>query len=123
MNSFSDRLNKAMIEKNIKQSELAEKTGITKGAISQYLKGEYIPKQVNTYKIAKALGINPAWLMGKNVTMELGGETEYYLDEEAKQIAHELFINKDLRILFDAARDISKEDLKFVYEMVKKLKN
>ena len=71
MSSFASRLNKAMELRNMKQSELVEKTGITKGAISQYLKGKYAPKQINTYKIAKALNVNPVWLLGKDVSMEL----------------------------------------------------
>lgn len=72
MSSFASRLNKAMELRNMKQSELVEKTGITKGAISQYLKGEYEPKQINLYKISKALQVNPVWLMGKEVDMENG---------------------------------------------------
>lgn len=57
--SFASRLKQAMELRNMKQSELVEKTGITKGAISQYLKGKYEPKQNNVYKIAKALNVNP----------------------------------------------------------------
>lgn len=68
--SFSERLKKALSIKNISQAELVERTGITKGAISQYVKGEYTPKQINTYKIAKALDVNEAWLMGHDVSME-----------------------------------------------------
>lgn len=68
--TFSERLKKALSIKNISQAELVERTGITKGAISQYVKGEYVPKQINTYKIAKALNVNEAWLMGHDVSME-----------------------------------------------------
>ena len=35
--------------------------------ISTYLRGSYIPKQKNIYKMAKALNVNEAWLMGEDV--------------------------------------------------------
>lgn len=122
MDSFANRLNKAMELRNIKQAELVEKTGITKGAISQYLKGEYEPKQINTYKIAKALSVNPAWLMGKDVDIDNNELDNYYIDEEVRQIAQELFNNKELRMLMDASRKVSKEDLKNLYNIVKSMK-
>lgn len=69
-NNFAKRLEKALEFRNIKQSELVERTQISKSAISQYLSGAFEPKQKNIYKISKALDINPAWLMGKDVKME-----------------------------------------------------
>lgn len=68
--SFAQRLAAAMDIRNVKQSELVEKTGITKGAISSYVSGEYVPKQTNTYKLAQALDVNPTWLMGYDVPMD-----------------------------------------------------
>lgn len=61
---FSERLNEAMQAKNISQAQLVEKTGIGKSTMSQYLSGKYKAKQDNITKIAEALHISPAWLMG-----------------------------------------------------------
>lgn len=68
--NFNERLKYAMEVKNIKQVELVERTGISKSGISQYLSGEYAAKQDNVFLLAKALDVDPAWLMGKNVPME-----------------------------------------------------
>lgn len=54
----------------MKQSELVEKTKIGKSSISTYISGAYEPKQKNIYKIAKALDVSEAWLMGMDVSME-----------------------------------------------------
>jgi repressor LexA len=71
MSNFAKRLNYAMRVRGITtQTELVEATGISKGAISSYLEGRYEPKQQNLYLIAKALRVNPAWLMGKDVPMD-----------------------------------------------------
>ena len=64
MNSFNERLKQAMTLKKITQSELCEKTGIPKSAMSQYVSGAFTPKQERTYLIAKALNINESWLLG-----------------------------------------------------------
>ncbi|WP_373220313.1 helix-turn-helix domain-containing protein [Thomasclavelia ramosa] len=67
---ISKRLNRALILRNMKASELSAITKIGKSAISQYRSGRVIPKQDKIYIIAKALNINEAWLMGFDVPME-----------------------------------------------------
>ena len=121
MSSFASRLNKAMELRNMKQSELVEKTGITKGAISQYLKGEYEPKQINLYKISKALQVNPVWLMGKEVDME-SGENSYYLNNDVRELAQELFNNRELKLVMDASRKLSKKSLTDLKNIIDNMK-
>ncbi len=64
MDGFSERLRDAMASANMKAIELSEKTGINRSSISEYLAGSYEPKQVNIFKMAKALGVKPSYLMG-----------------------------------------------------------
>lgn len=68
--TFAKRMRQAMAILNMKQTELVEKTGLTKSAISQYYSGKFEPKQKGIYLISKALGVNEAWLMGYEVPME-----------------------------------------------------
>ena len=69
MKTTSERIKEALELRGMKQSELVQKTGIGKSSISTYISGAYVPKQNNTYKIAKALDVNEAWLMGLDVPM------------------------------------------------------
>ena len=64
------RLQKAMSIRNIKQVDLCEMTGISKSKISQYVRGDHAPKLETVYILAKALGVEEAWLMGYDVPME-----------------------------------------------------
>lgn len=66
----AERIAQALIETNTKQSELCRRTGIPKSAMSQYIKGSFEPKQDRIYKIAEALGVSEAWLMGFDVPMK-----------------------------------------------------
>ena len=67
--SFAIRFREALNIRNMKQSEICEHTGIGKSAISQYLSGSFEPKQQNIYKLALALDVSEAWLMGYDVDM------------------------------------------------------
>lgn len=85
---FAVRFREALNLRNMKQSELCEKTNIGKSAISQYLSGSFEPKQQNVYKIALALDVSEAWLMGYDVpitrvTIENGGgyAVSHYYDQ------------------------------------------
>ena len=69
-NQFATRLKQAMDLKGIKASELSEKAGIPKSAISQYLSGLYEAKQKNIFKLANVLDVSEGWLMGLDVPIE-----------------------------------------------------
>lgn len=70
MDSFSNRLEKAMELRNIKPTELAKKSGVPKSAISQYLSGQYEAKQKSIFKLANALNVSESWLMGLDTPMD-----------------------------------------------------
>ncbi len=67
---FNKRLREAMELKGIRQTDLVKKTGISKSGISQYVSGEYEAKQDKIFILAKALDVDPSWLMGKDVPMD-----------------------------------------------------
>ncbi|MDO4302139.1 MAG: helix-turn-helix domain-containing protein [Clostridia bacterium] len=84
MDSIAIRLKKALELRNMTQADLVKKTGIGKSSISTYISGEYEPKQKNTYKLAKALNVNEAWLMGLDVDIERRDNVASLSDKEMK---------------------------------------
>lgn len=86
MSTTSKRIQEAMELRGLKQTDLFEKTGISKGALSSYISGRYVPKQNNTFLIAKALNVNEAWLMGADVPMERDSYNKKW-DKEAAQFS------------------------------------
>lgn len=70
MKKTSDRIKEGLLARDMKQVDLVNLSGISKGALSSYISGAYEPKQNNIYKIAKALNVSEAWLMGFDVPME-----------------------------------------------------
>lgn len=69
MSTVAERLKTALSVKGIKQSQLADKTGIDRGSVSSYLTGRYEPKQEKLFAMARALGVSPLWLAGHDVPM------------------------------------------------------
>ena len=68
--TVSERLQKIMTERNIKQADLARATGISRGAISNYVLGRYEPKADIIGKLASALNCSATWLWGYDVPMD-----------------------------------------------------
>lgn len=67
---MKNRIREALSIRNMKQSELAEKSGIDKAAVNHYLNHRYQPKQQGLLKMAKVLDVNEMWLAGYDVPME-----------------------------------------------------
>lgn len=63
------RLRELMDYFNINQTELCNRTGLQKSALSNYLNGDREPRQDQISLIADPFNINPAWLMGYDVSM------------------------------------------------------
>ena len=69
MENISSRIQQAMDIRGLKQTDLVERTKISKGSLSSYVSGRYAPKQNNIYLLAKALNVNVEWLMGADIPM------------------------------------------------------
>ena len=61
---FSQRLQLALDMNRMRPVDLANKTGWTKGTISQYLSGRNIPRNDRLLKLSEILHVSPGWLMG-----------------------------------------------------------
>ena len=98
---------------------MCKETGITTATISNWKAGRYTPKQDKLQKIAEYFGVTVEYLMTGE---EKEDGAKYYLNDETAAIAQDIFENKELRLLFDAARDATPEDLKLTHDMLLALK-
>lgn len=101
-------------EKGLKNSDVSRGTGISNMTLSDWKRGISTPKQDKMIKIAKFLDVSVEYLMTGEE--KEGGET-YYLNEETAKAAQEIFENKELRMLFDVAKDADPEDLRALHSM------
>ena len=68
--TFTERLKEAMALRGLKQADLMRMTGLSKQQMSQYVRGQFVPKIPALYKLTEALDVNEVWLMGYDVPME-----------------------------------------------------
>lgn len=106
-------------EKGVKDADVAKATGITKSTFSDWKNGRSKPKDEKLLKIAEYFEVTLDYLRTGEEPSQPDG---YYLNGETAEMAQRLFENKDLRVLFDAAKDASPEDLKTTYDMLMALK-
>lgn len=102
--------------------ELSKHIGISRQTLSRYENGIIgnIPSD-RIEKIAIALNVSPAQLMGWE-EMSGSSEEEYYADHTVNEYAEQLRTNPKMRLLFDATKDMSKEDIDYVVDLVNRLK-
>lgn len=106
----SVRIAKALSIRNMKQSELCEKTKIPKSAISQYLSGAFEPKQDRLLLMAKALEVDPAWLMGFDVPMER---------QEKENSSDKLPLTEGAQLMLELFNQVPEDKQSIVIEMIR----
>ena len=100
-------------------ADVCKATGIGQSTMSNWKSRRNLISGKNAQLIADYFDVSVDYLMtGK----EKDGGEKYYLNDETSQIAQEIFENKDLRLLFDAAKDAQPEDLQTVHQMLLALK-
>lgn len=114
MNTY-ERYDQIRTKLGLTNADASHGTGIADSTISAWKKGKYTPKNDKLQLIADFLGVSLDYLL-------TGKEPAYYTNPESAAIAQEIFENPDLRILFDASRDIRPEDMKLLVEMAQRLK-
>lgn len=120
------------------QQGLAEELGISKSTVAMWETDKRLPSTELYEQIADLFNVDTDYLYGRtnirkarhfdsygneyvNATYVKEG-AGYYFDDETKQIAQELYNNKDLKMLFDTTRNTKPEDLKLIVEMAKRFK-
>lgn len=111
---IKDRIRDLCVKKHMTFAGLEKALGFGNAYISQ-MNPETVP-HARLEKIADYFGVSVDYLVN-------GEESEgYYLNPETAKVAQEMFENEELRVLFDAARDASPEDLRTVYSLLLALK-
>lgn len=117
---FARNLNKYMEICNKKQADIINDLGINKSAISTWINGTRMPRMDKVQALADYFGINKSDLLEDKGTQE--EDNSYYIDEDAKELAQFLFKNPEYKVLFDAAKDVSADDLEMVKTIIDKFK-
>lgn len=114
---------KEKIKEQGTQREFAAKIGMPSSTLFSILRNVGGASIDNIIKICKGLNISPDELAEIGEEITIPSETKgYYTDPEAAEFAEYLRTRPGARMLFSAAKDISKEDLEKAVEYIELLK-
>lgn len=106
---------KKLIERSGKdQKQIAFDLRINPPTFNQWVTGKAIPAVTILQTLAEYFGVR--------LEAIVNDEPEYYFDKQTAAVAQELFEDKNLRLLFSAARDSKPEDLKMAADLLLRLK-
>lgn len=109
-------------EKGLKDSDVCRMTGIKSPTITDWKKGRYTPKMDKLQKIADALGVSlDRIITGQDTEKESVSGMKYYFSDETAELAQAMYEDNDLRLLADASRKMSQEDIKALTAMAQAL--
>lgn len=126
---MSDELQKKIFAKNLRhyldrenktQKEVADAIGVSPQTFNTWLQMVALPRMGKVQALADYFGINKSDLLEDKGAQE--EDNSYYIDEDAKELAQFLFKNPEYRILFDAAKDVSADDLEMVKTIIDKFR-
>lgn len=122
MGKFADVFKYLRIQSGLTQQEMADKLKISRSSIGMYENGEREPSFELLENIADYFNVDMNYLIGKKELSE-NIPQGYYLNEDAREIAQFMFENPEYRVLFDASRKISKEDIETVKAIMDKFRS
>lgn len=114
--TFSKNLKQIMQEKHVTQSDIANELHLSKSTVNSWVNGFRMPRMDKIALLADFLGVK------KSDFFDDMDNIEYYSNPETREIAQEIYENKELSLLFDAARNADPEDLEMVHNMLLALK-
>ena len=112
-------------KKGYSQDDIANMLGYKSfTTIQKWESGVSEPPLKALKKLSEIFNIDMNDLATKKLSLNTNEDNNvYYLDDDARDMAQFLYENPDYKVLFDASRQVKKEDIQFVKEMIDRMSN
>lgn len=117
---FANNLRRYLDKGNKTQREVADAIGVSPQTFNTWMQMVALPRMDKVQALADYFGVNKSDLLEDKGTQE--EDNSYYIDEDAKELAQFLFENPEYKVLFDAAKDVSADDLEMVKTIIDKFR-
>ena len=116
---MAKNIKKYMDLKGVNQTEMCNALGFKFMTLSDWLHAKTYPRIDKIEMMANYFGISKSDL----VEDHSDDEQHYYLDDDAREMAEFMHKNPNYKVLFDAIRNVSAEDIEFVRQMIDRTTN
>lgn len=117
---FSKRLRYFLDKHDMTQNELAKRLGVGTTSVYNWCNGIKSPRMDKVDKMCEIFNCRRSDLMEEKSHEEK--PEGYYNDPEAREAAQFLFENPEYKVLFDATKNVKKEDIEFVKQMIDRVR-
>ena len=115
---FAKNLSNLLARNKKTQADLVADLRLNKSTVSTWVNGTKMPRMNKIEQLADYFGVEKSDLIeDKSDTDE-----QYYNDPSVSEYAQVVKDNPDLKLLFDASKDMSKSDIDFVLNTIEMLK-
>lgn len=118
---FSKRLRHYLKINGITQLELSKKLGVGTTSVYNWCNGIKTPRMDKVDAMCELFQCKRSDLMEDKDDSD--NNDTYYLNDDAKDMAQFMYENPEYKVLFDASRNVKKEDIAFVKEMIDRMSN
>ncbi len=116
---IGNKLKKLLEERNTNVNALANRANVKPTTLYSIIERDNTKVDIDVLiAIAKVLGVPVEYFSDNYVPLE-----SYYLNPETARLAQEAANDPETRILLDAKRDLSPEDMQYVISLIKHLRN
>lgn len=114
---MAQNIQRLMEQKGVDRKDLCNALGFKYTTFVDWVNGKTYPRIDKIEKMANYFGVPKSEL----VEEYNGSKQSYYLDPEAAEMAQELYDRPEMRVLFDASRKATREDIEQVADILKRL--
>lgn len=131
MDTF-DRISELLRKNKMTQADLARKTGISTGLISQWKNRSQNPSAEKLQKVAECFNVSVDYLLGNeqkekpaqnNVQVRDEHDNIVVLDDETRNLIDSLRSKPEMKMLFSVSKNATKEDIIRTVKIIEALKD
>ncbi len=111
--SVSERLKYVMAKRKLSISELSRLANVPFTSLSGYVSGKFVPKLETVRKLASAMGVSVAWMVGELPLEDINTPVNITLEKEQEKSFLKFFSTLDYDkqvILFDTIKGLVYSD-------------
>lgn len=115
---FSKNLRRIAYNAGKTQADISRELKINKATVSSWMNGTRVPRMESVDLLCHYFNVKRSDLMEEHNEDE--EKEQYYLSDDARDLAQFLFENPEYKVLFDGVRKVRKEDLEVIKTLLER---